>query len=130
MMTRTPLTRRGFLGRAAAGAGALLALPAGTYNRAFGMADTDKPSERIRIGCIGVGNQGRGNMRKHIKNVTAVCEVDRKRLEEAAAQVQKATGRPPLAVGDYRKLLDSKDVDAVVITTPDHWHALPTIDAC
>lgn len=125
----TNLTRRDFLGRSVAGAATLASLDALTYSRAFGMAD-EKPSERIQIGCIGIGNQGRGNMSKHIKNVTAVCEVDSKRLDEAAAKVEASSRRKPLAVSDYRKLLDSKDVDAVIITTPDHWHALPTIDAC
>jgi predicted dehydrogenase len=120
-------TRREFLQRVG-GTGLLLSLPAGLYQRAF--ADKEPPSERIRIGCIGVGNQGRGNLRKHIKNVLAVCEVDKKRLEAAQGQVEKATGRKPAAYGDYRHLLDNKEVDAVIITTPDHWHALPTIHAC
>ena len=116
------LSRRRFLT-----AGAFLTLPAAVYRGAF--AADDKPSERIRMGCIGVGNQGRGNMKAFLKTVTAVCEVDSKRLAEAAAEVEKGGGKP-LAVSDYRKLLDSKDVDAVCITTPDHWHALQTIHAC
>ncbi|MFO0879370.1 MAG: Gfo/Idh/MocA family oxidoreductase [Gemmataceae bacterium] len=117
-------SRRNFLGQVGLGAGALalhpsLALPA-----------ERSPLERIRIGCIGVGNQGRPNLGIHIKNTVAVCEVDSKRLGEAKTRVEKETGKQCAAYGDYRKLLDDKNVDAVVITTPDHWHALMTIDAC
>jgi predicted dehydrogenase len=115
--------------RSGLAAGAFLSLPAAVYRGAF--AADDKPSERVRVGCIGVGNQGRGNTNAFLKraSVTAVCEVDTTRLAEAAAQVEKAGGKPQ-TFADYRKLLDSKDVDAVCITTPDHWHALQTIHAC
>jgi predicted dehydrogenase len=88
------------------------------------------PSEQIRIACIGVGNQGKGNLGVHIKNCVAVCEVDRTRLAAAAERVTKERGKEPVAEKDYRKILERKDIDAVVITTPDHWHALMTVDAC
>jgi predicted dehydrogenase len=86
-------------------------------------------AERIRIACIGLGNQGGGNMGRVLKNVVAVCDVDRDRLAKAAAVAEKAVGKVE-AVTDYRRLLDRKDIDAVVVTTPDHWHALITADAC
>jgi predicted dehydrogenase len=88
------------------------------------------PSERLRIACIGVGNQGKGNLGAHLKDCVAVCDVDRQRLTEARQRVEKATGKATAAETDYRRILDRKDVDAVVITTPDHWHALITVDAC
>jgi len=87
-------------------------------------------SEQIRIGCIGLRNQGTGNLKALVKNVVALCDVDRNVLAAAQALVQKQTGRTCAAYGDYRRLLESKDVDAVVVTTPDHWHALITIHAC
>ncbi len=90
----------------------------------------DPPSERIRIGCIGLGGQGNANLGQHLKDCVAVCDVDKDHLEAAKARVDKSNGGTCLAVGDYRKLLDSKDVDAVVVSTPDHWHALVAIDAC
>jgi predicted dehydrogenase len=109
--------------------GALLTLPAAVYRGAFA---ADPPSERIRLGFIGVGNQGKSNLRNLIQRapVVALCDVDAKYLAAAADFVEKGSGKPPATFGDYRKLLDSKDVDAVVVTTPDHWHALMTIDAC
>lgn len=94
------------------------------------IAKEQAPSERIRIGCIGVGNQGRGNLGKFIANTIAVCEVDSDRLAEAKQRVEKSNGKPCAAYADYRRLLDSKDIDAVVVTTPDHWHAQITVDAC
>jgi predicted dehydrogenase len=124
-------TRRDFLkrvGLGAAGIGGALALPAFSYRRAFG--DGPRPSERIRIGCIGVGNQGKGNLGIHLKSTVAVCEVDKDRLAEAKARVEKSNGGTCAAAGDYRRVLDDKAVDAVVVTVPDHWHALITVDAC
>jgi predicted dehydrogenase len=113
------MDRRGFLT-----AGLFAGLSAGLYQRAF--AANTPPSERIRIGAIGIGGQGKGNLKAHAKNAVALCEVDSVRLAEA----QKLVGHECFVTDDYRKLLERKDVDAVVITTPDHWHALQTIHAC
>jgi predicted dehydrogenase len=126
-------TRREFLnatGRVAAGAAVAASLPTWFAANPANAADSDSPSEQIRIGCIGVGNQGRGNMGLHLKNVVAVCEVDQTRRGEAKERVEKAREKPCAAYGDYRRMLDDKNVDAVLLTVPDHWHALMTIDAC
>jgi predicted dehydrogenase len=133
-----PSNRREFLtktARGAAGAAAALALPAIISPRALGAANSPSPSDRIRLGFIGVGNRGGQNLEEFLRlkdriDVAAVCEVDSKRLAEAQQTVDKALGRKCAAYADYRKLLDDPNVDAVVVTTPDHWHALPTIDAC
>src|SRR5262249_48159109 len=114
-------TRRNFL-KGTLAAGAALAFP-------LTLRGDDKPSERIRIGVIGVGGQGTGNMKAHLKNVVAVCDVDSDHLGKAKAAVEKAGGKCA-AYGDFRKLLDDKNVDAVVISTPDHWHALIAVHAC
>ena len=79
-------------------------------------------------GHIGVGGQGRGDMR--IGYPIAVCDVDQKHAGQAAETIAKKKGRKCQVYGDFRKLLDRKDIDAVVIATPDHWHALTTIRAC
>ena len=88
------------------------------------------PSEFIRIGFIGVGGQGNSNLGALIKNAVAVCDVDRTHLRSTRERVEKANGRPCAAFSDYRKLLEDKSIDAVLIATPDHWHTLPAIDAC
>ena len=120
------ITRRGFLSTSAAGA-AVIGLPASLYRAA--VLAQEKPSERVRVGFIGVGNQGTGNLKAMLKNAVAVCDVDAGHLA-AAAKLLDASGTKPQTFADYRKLLDSKDIDAVVITTPDHWHALQTVAAC
>ena len=124
------LSRRSFLRRAAASVsvgGVTYFLPPFPKSRG---EDAPKASDQIRIASIGVGNQGKGNTKAHGKNVVAVCEVDSNRLAEAVKLVESAGGKTPAAETDYRKILDRKDVDAVVVTVPDHWHALITVDAC
>lgn len=86
-------------------------------------------NERIRLGMIGVGNQGGNNLKVFLPHVVAVCDVDKSRVEAARQKVCNANGQCA-AFGDFRKLLDQKDIDAVVITTPDHWHAAMTVLAC
>lgn len=70
--------------------------------------------EGVRIGGIGVGNQGKPLMLRNSKNVVAVCEVDKERLAAARKGIEDRTGRSCAAYGDYRKLLESKEVDAVI----------------
>ncbi len=91
---------------------------------------SQSPSEVIRIASIGTGGQGGSNMGHQLKNIIAVCDVDRKRLALASDRVQKSSGKAPISVGDYRRILDNKDIDAVIISTPDHWHARIAVDAC
>ncbi len=120
------VTRRSFL-RASAAGGAFLTLPATTYRAAL-LAE-DKPSETIRVACVGLGGQGRGNMNAIRKNVVALCDVDTDHLATASKAMEKG-GTKFTTAADYRKLLESKDIDAVLCSTPDHWHALVAVDAC
>lgn len=95
------------------------------------LADERSPLEKPRIGFIGVGNQGTGNLKSFLNHAVAVCEVDSERLGKAKDLVLKSGKIKNVELySDYRKMLERKDIDAVVITTPDHWHALQTIDAC
>jgi predicted dehydrogenase len=91
-------------------------------------------SNRINIGFIGVGVMGMNRLRQFMShpdvNAAAVCDVDREHLDQAAAHVEKQRGTKPFVTHDFRRVLDRKDVDAVMIATPDHWHALPAIQAC
>ncbi len=82
-------------------------------------------NERIKIGVIGCGLQGRAIMGAHLQNIVALCDVDRDHLAIAKNRVSHQVAE----YSDYRRLLDNRDVDAVLIGTPDHWHALTTINA-
>jgi len=123
------VTRREFMGKAAAGL-AGLGIPYLVPGRALGAEDKVAANERITIGQIGVGGMGNahtgallGNPRVEIAAVADVYEPHR-------LSTQKRIGGNCAAYSDFRKLLERKDIDAVVIATPDHWHALATIYAC
>jgi predicted dehydrogenase len=82
-------------------------------------------NNRIGVGYVGVGRRGTQLMDlPKDGRIVAVCDVDRTRAEQVAGQ------KKCRAYTEYRKMLDAKDVDAVIIATPDHWHALPSIHAC
>jgi len=117
-MAGLPLSRRTFL---AASAGAL-AVPYFVPKSAFGAND------KVVTGHIGLGGQGTGNMGGYA-DIAAVCDVDKLRLDKVVKGMEEK-GTKVEGFGDYRKLLERKDIDAVVISTPDHWHAKTTIDAC
>jgi predicted dehydrogenase len=91
-------------------------------------------NERINMGFIGLGGMGSGRLEQFMKhpdvNVTALCDLDESHLNRAVGMVDKTRGTRPHTFHDFRKLLEQKDVDAVCVATPDHWHALPTILAC
>jgi len=105
-------------------AAATLGLTAAESARAMGA------NERVRLGFIGVANRGRQLLSAFGKHddceVVALCDVQRSTLQAAAKRLDgKAT-----TYADFRKLIDRDDLDAVVIATPDHWHAIQTITAC
>lgn len=121
-------SRRSFLKESVLG-GAILGLSPKSYRATFA---AEPPSERVRVGMIGVGNQGgpKNNMKYFLNNIVALCDLDNAYLAEAAGFLQKEASASAMMTDDYRRLLDAKDVDAVVVTVPDHWHALMTIEAC
>jgi predicted dehydrogenase len=116
-------TRRSFLQNAGLGAmSALLAVP---------KARASTTSARVRVGVIGCGNQGGNHVRtlSGLKDadVVYVSDIDQERASRAVSQANQATG-----VGDFRRILDDRSVDAVTIATPDHWHvpvALAALEA-
>jgi predicted dehydrogenase len=87
-------------------------------------------NDRIRVGFIGVGNRGDqvldGFLAQKDADVVAICDLWQPYLDFSGKKI----GTSPKQFKDYRKLLDQKDIDAVVIATPDHWHALQMIHAC
>jgi predicted dehydrogenase len=119
------MNRRDFL----KATGATLAL--GTVPRyAEALADTHK-----RVGLIGTGWYGKADLLRLIQvapvEVVSLCDVDRRMLADAASQVasRQASKKTPRTFSDYREMLRQKDLDIVLIATPDHWHALPMIEA-
>ncbi|HNQ88565.1 MAG TPA: Gfo/Idh/MocA family oxidoreductase [Verrucomicrobiota bacterium] len=129
------LPRRAFLQQATrltVTGGAVLWAPHVFWNRTRAQTG-ESPSEAIRVGIIGVGGQGRSNMSTPTMapHVVAVCDVDRSHVAEAQKQLKAKTGYDAKGYcPDYRRMLEDKDIDAVLIATPDHWHALPAIHAC
>lgn len=127
------LDRRHFLkGAIGAGAGAALfhVVPAA----ALGRGGRPAPSNRVVMGCIGLGGQGSGNMGAFLgqsdTQVVAVCDVDRSHLMSAKNRVdQHYNNTDCQAYADFRELLARKDIDAISLATPDHWHAIPAITA-
>jgi predicted dehydrogenase len=136
MTTSHPLTRRRFLATAAAGLAAPLVLapevPAAD-RRGHG------PNGRLTLGFIGIGMMGRDHLHGFLGNrgvqVVAVCDVHRVRRENAVETVHRVYARERksgayrgcAAFTDFRELLARRDIDAVVIAVPDHWHAIPAI---
>jgi len=100
------------------------------------LAVTSKPSasDKIVLGLIGAKGQGMTNLRHALKQqgveCGAVCDIDDAILTERSAEINKIQGKAPVVYKDFRKLLDNKDIDAVIIGTPDHWHCYQMIAAC
>jgi predicted dehydrogenase len=141
-MKKGNLSRRGFLQRSlAALAAGGVPLWAAREALAAELAALDEkktvaPGDRIVMGAIGIGSpQSRGRAIYHDakgqKGVTyvAVCDVDKRHRDNAVADAKKSGDNDVRAYEDFRELLDQKDINAVTIATPDHWHALVAIDA-
>jgi predicted dehydrogenase len=99
-------------------------------------AATAKRSENdtIVLGLIGARSQGMADLRQALKQpgvrCGAVCDVDDAVLAERRTEIEKIQGKAPVAYKDFRRLLDDKSIDAVIIGTPDHWHCYQMIAAC
>jgi predicted dehydrogenase len=121
------MNRRQFLKTTGTAALAFSAFP----NYAAEFADAKK-----RVGLIGTGWYGKCDLLRLIQiapvEVVSLCDVDQKMLSDAADLVasRQLSKRRPRTYSDYRAMLKEKDLDVVLIATPDHWHALPMIEAC
>jgi predicted dehydrogenase len=128
------ITRRSFLDSSTRfSAGATLA--AGVSASAVtASARQASPNDQINVALVGCGGMGKANLRDFLRvqevQCLAVCDVDDQRIEEAALMVEKSRGKRPEGFRDFRAVMDLRDIDAVIVGTPDHWHALPTIYAC
>jgi len=135
-MSKRTLTRRSFI----KGITAAIGFP---YIVSSAVLGAKAPSNRLRIGCIGTGRMGVGNMKqvlhlglekKYNAHVVALCDVDSKRLKNAALTVEKFYAGhdmniKPRMYEDYRVMLADKDIDGVIIATPEHHHALSGVAA-
>jgi predicted dehydrogenase len=137
------LTRREFLGRSAKASVSASVLAAGLIPSAGAdpaakaRSAARKPvasSDRLRLALIGSGGQGQADFGAFLKipevDPVAVADVDDARIGEGLKLAANARGKTIDGVRDFRKILERKDVDAVVVGTPDHWHALAAILAC
>ena len=129
--TMQKITRRNFLGKTA-----LAGLAAGTFSAPFiRVARAGEPgaNDKIRIGVIGCGGMGQGDLKCFFLNpeveCAVICDVYDDQLAKGVAICQDKRGKTPDTVKDFRRVLERKDVDAVLIATPDHWHALPMVMA-
>jgi predicted dehydrogenase len=123
------MDRRKFIGTTvltAAGAGMASVVP-------IARQPLTPPSDTINVALIGCRNMGFGILQHHLSNpevnCTAICDIDDKVLNDRSSEILKNFSQKPKLYKDFRKLLDQKDIDAVIIGTPDHWHCLLTISA-
>ena len=101
---------------------------------AFSLGRVLGANERINIGIVGIGGRGNDHINAYAADpgarIAAICDIDQAALETGVARVKALTGEAPKGYGDMREMFADKDVDAVSIATPNHWHALATIWAC
>lgn len=121
-MNRNEISRREFLKDTATAAAGVIGAPA--------ILSASNPSDIIGIGQVGIGSRGKGLMREALATYKTqyrgVCEIYDARLQDALSKCQNPKAA---AYRDYRYLLENKDIDAVIIGTPDHWHARIAVDA-
>jgi len=128
-------SRRRFLQAGTVSAGAAFAAPYVLTSKALGDAATPPASDRVVMGGIGIGNQGKGDQANFLGRpdvqYVAVCDVRKQWRDEAKGRVDAKNGTKDCAAYvDFRELLARDDIDAVHIGTPDHWHAIMTTAAC
>ena len=126
MSSNSQTTRRGFLRSAAVAGAAGILLPSANRALAYRSANA-----RPVFATIGLRNQGWAITSKTIPaaQFVALADVDAKVLAEYVEKTEKKQGQKPEAYKDYRKILDRKDIDAVMIATPDHWHTKIAVEA-
>jgi len=139
MQNNSKLNRRNFLKKTFGAAAVTSVFPSIIPSSVWSAEENVLPGNRITLGIIGVGKQGAGLLRGFLNtpgfHVVAVCDVDELKLNKAKERVEDfyADKRPDstykgcATYRDFREILARKDIDAVVIATPDHWHAIPVI---
>jgi predicted dehydrogenase len=131
-MAQGNVNRRKFLKSTAAFSAGAMVLPHIIPASALGKGSAVAPSNKVVMGCIGVGGMGTGNMRGFLGlddvKVVAVCDVDKNHLMRAKKIVDEKYENSDCAIyKDFRELIAREDIDAISLGTPDHWHAIPAI---
>ncbi|MDA2939298.1 Gfo/Idh/MocA family oxidoreductase [Acidobacteria bacterium AH-259-A15] len=133
------MTRRKFLDSSTKAASGVTALAVGSSRTwaeplASGETKTVSPNDKIHVALIGSGGMGKGDLRDFLRidevECLAIADVDQGRLAEGIDLVEQRRDKSPDAYQDFRRIIDRKDIDVVIVATPDHWHALPMIYAC
>ena len=123
--------RRDFLKNSLLTGAGLMAMP----NLLYTTTQKTAPSDKVKIGLIGCNGMGFGDLRSFLKNkeceCIAIADVDQRVLDKRMAETEKLQGtKVPNSYKDWRRVIDNKDVDLVIIGTPDHWHCIPMVAAC
>jgi predicted dehydrogenase len=128
------ISRRHFIDQSTRVSAVAVAAGVTTAGSASGAAGQVSPNDRISVALIGCGGMGRTDLRAFLRlpevDCLAVADVDTRQFADTVAMVQEARGKQPDTYQDFRRIIDRKDIDAVIVGTPDHWHALPTVLAC
>jgi len=134
MSTRKGISRRRFIRTAGAVTAGVVGFPYIVRSSALGKAGAVAPSNRITMGCIGVGWQGGENLQSFLSlddvQVLALCDIDKNHLKEALESVSEQYGNTDCATyHNFEELIARDDIDTVSLGLPDHWHAIPAIAA-
>ncbi len=128
------MKRRYFMSQASKVVGGLVVSQTLPLPKIYGKTSAIAPSDKVRLAVIGAKGMGSSIMNSMLKlpeiDVVALCDVDDTVLNNRLKDLDKAGRKKVPTFKDFRKLLEQKDIDAVAIATPDHWHALPMILAC
>ena len=125
------VTRRKFIGQTALATVAVGGLSSPWIRTA--RADEPGPNDKVRLGLIGCGGQGLVDLKCFFLNpeidCAVVCDVYDEQVAKSVQVCEEKRGKKPDTASDFRRVLDRKDIDVVIIATPDHWHALPMVMA-
>ena len=136
------MNRRDFLGKSAlalttAGLSQVPSTQASTPMGALSALSTKTAvgaNDKVRVGLIGCGGMGRGDLNTFFMNPEVdcpiICDIDDAQIAKTAKMVEGKRGKLPDTVKDFRRVIDRNDIDVCLVATPDHWHALPMIYAC
>jgi predicted dehydrogenase len=126
------ISRRDFISRSTKGVAGVAA--AGTFMSGLRPENVLGANDRINIAVVGIRSRGQTHAKSWAKiagvRVKTLCDVDEKLFPERVKEIEGIQGKAPKTEVDIRRVLEDKDIDAISVATPDHWHALATIWAC